>query len=287
VNVTLLLVSALAAAAAFAWRAQLVRRRTIARLDGTTEHVFVAADDERAAGRRIADFPPRHRVAVAIVTLVAAIVLDFVIALPIQIAIAAAAVIAVLAHIVETAIAERRMQQIEMQLTEAIDLMVGSLRAGGALLASFETALREARPPLKPYLNEVVVRVRLGDDPKDAIDTLRRQIPLDGVRLFATSMAVNWEAGGSLATTLASVGRTIRDRIDLSRRIRTQGVEAHASVVVVMLVAYVLAFLMWRTNPERMEAFVKSAAGTDLVALVIGFQAAGLIWMTRLSRGDL
>jgi hypothetical protein len=36
-----------------------------------------------------------------------------------------------------------------------------------------------------------------------------------------------------------------------------------------------------------MEAFVKSAAGTDLVALVIGFQAAGLIWMTRLSRGDL
>jgi tight adherence protein B len=232
-------------------------------------------------------FPPRYRLVVAALAVVSVLLMLVWWTLPIQVAIAGAAVVAVLAQIVETAIAERRMQQVESQLTEAVDLMVASLRAGSALLASFEAALREARPPLKPYLQEVVGRVRLGDDPREAIDALTRQVPLDGVRLFATSLAVNWEAGGSLATTLASVGRTVRDRIDLARRIRTQGIEANVSVGIVMFIAYLLGFLMWRTSPDRMEAFVKSEAGTDLVALVIGLQAAGLIWMSRLSRGDL
>ena len=102
--------------------------------------------------------------------------------------------------------------------------------------------------------------------------------------LFATSVAIHWEVGGSLATTLSTVGRTVRDRIELSRRVRAQGIEANASVAVVLLIAYVLGFLMWRTNPDRLEGFVKSGFGTELVAGVIALQALGLVWMSRLSR---
>jgi tight adherence protein B len=109
-------------------------------------------------------------------------------------------------------------------------------------------------------------------------------IPLETFRLFATSLAIHWEVGGSLATTLSTVGQTIRDRIELSRRVRAQGVESHASVAVVLAIAYVLAFLMWRTNPARMEAFVSTSIGTAIIAGVIGLQAFGLVWMSRLNR---
>jgi Flp pilus assembly protein TadB len=53
---------------------------------------------------------------------------------------------------------------------------------------------------------------------------------------------------------------------------------------VVLMIAYVLAFLMWRTNPDRLEAFVRTGVGTLLVAGVIALQAVGLIWMSKLSR---
>ena len=76
----------------------------------------------------------------------------------------------------------------------------------------------------------------------------------------------------------------IRDRIELSRRVRAQGVEAHASTAVVLGIAYILGFLMWRTNPDRLEAFVRSDIGTFVVAAVIVLQAIGLIWMARMSR---
>jgi tight adherence protein B len=111
-------------------------------------------------------------------------------------------------------------------------------------------------------------------------------MPFETFRLFSMALAVHWEVGGSLASTLATVGRTIRDRIELARRVRAQGVEAHVSVAAVMTIAYGLAFLMWRTNPDRVEAFVRSGVGTELVSVVVLLQAIGLVWMSRISRSD-
>ena len=173
------------------------------------------------------------------------------------------------AYLVEDRVAGQKEALIEAQLAAAIYLMVGSLRAGASLLAAFESALEEVGPPLRPYFQEVAGRIRLGDDPRSAVTDLQVNVPLETFRLFATSLAIHWEVGGSLATTLSTVGQTIRDRIELSRRVRAQGVEAHASVAVVIAIAYVLAFLMWRTNPDRITAFVGSGIGTGIVASVI------------------
>ena len=49
--------------------------------------------------------------------------------------------------------------------------------------------------------------------------------------LFAAALSVHWEVGGSLAPILATVGRTVRDRIELSRRISAMTTQARLSIV--------------------------------------------------------
>ena len=241
----------------------------------------------REPGRRtISPFPPRYRVVPPACGLLLAVMLWLVVGLRLEISVAAGILVAVLAHVGEAYLADQKQATIEAQLAEAIDLLVGSLRAGASLLSAFESALQEAERPLRPYLQEVAGRIRLGDDPRDAVSDLPVYVPLETFRLFATSLAIHWEVGGSLATTLSTVGRTVRDRIELSRRVRAQGVEAHASVAVVLILAYVLGFLMWRANPSRLEALVESGVGTELVAGVITLQAIGLVWMSKLSRAE-
>jgi tight adherence protein B len=204
--------------------------------------------------------------------------------LPIAVAAAAGLLIGVIVHLLEEHRGDQQEALIEAQLATSIYLMVGSLRAGASLLAAFESALEEVGQPLRPYFQEVAGRIKLGDDPKSCVSDLQVQVPLETFRLFATSLAIHWEVGGSLATTLSTVGQTVRDRIELSRRVRAQAVESHASVAVVLAIAYVLGFLMWRTNPDRLNAFVGSSVGTAVVAIVIGLQAVGLLWMSRLTR---
>ena len=274
----------LAAGAICLWVRQRARRLSSDRLAALIGKSAGRETHEEPPPRTIRSFPPRYRSATYAVGVVTTAALWLVVGLPIEVAAAAGILAGVLAYLVEDHIGEQKAAMIEAQLASAIYLMVGSLRAGASLLAAFESALDEVGPPLRPYFQEVAGRIRLGDDPRTAVSDLQRHVPLETFRLFATSLAIHWEVGGSLATTLSTVGQTVRDRIELSRRVRAQGVESHASVGVVLAIAYILAFLMWRTNPDRLEAFVRTGVGTTIVAGVITLQAVGLVWMSRLTR---
>jgi len=278
------IVLVLAGAAMYWWYGHHVRRLTVRRLDMLIDTVQEMASREPVARRTIRAFPPRHRFLPAGTGVALGFVLWLVVGFRLEIAAAVGILIGVLTHLIEDYVSGERIASIEAQLAAAIYLMVGSLRAGASLLAAFESALEEIGPPLRPYFQEVAGRIRLGDDPQSAVADLQQHVPVETFRLFATSLAVHWEVGGSLATTLSTVGQTVRDRIELSRRVRAQGVEAHASTAVVLGIAYILGFLMWRTNPDRLEAFVRSDIGTLVVAAVIVLQAIGLIWMARMSR---
>jgi len=281
-----LILVACAAAALYFWYGERARRLATDRLAALLGTAVAVTERDGSRAPISTTFPPRHPLIPAALGALAIVAIWLVATMPFEVSAASGLLIGVLAYLVEDFLAEQRIARIEGQLAEAIDLLVGSLRAGASLLAAFDSSLEETGPPLRSYFQEVAGRIRLGDDPRLAVGDLPRHIPLETFRLFAASLAVHWEVGGSLAATLTTVGRTIRDRIELSRRVRAQGIEAHASVGVVLVLAYVLGYLMWRANPDRLEAFVKTGVGTELVAAVIGLQAFGLVWMSRISRSS-
>ena len=268
----------------YAWQGLSLRRRTVERLATMMANAHSVDESREAPRKTIQSFPVRYRYLPPIVGIAVAAFLSFAIGLPFDVSAAAGALFGVMTHLAEEYRAEQQASVIEGQLATAIYLMVGSLRAGASLLSAFDSALEEVGAPLRPYFQEVAGRIRLGDDPRAAVSDLQVHVPLETFRLFATSLAIHWEVGGSLATTLSTVGRTVRDRIELARRVRAQSVEAHASVGVVLLITYVLGFLMWRTNPDRLNVFLASNIGTMVVAGVIAMQAVGLIWMSRLNK---
>ena len=267
----------------YAWQGYRIRRLAVERLAGMID-VDTLEQTRDEPRKTIQSFPVRYRYAAPAVGVVVALLFWLMVRLPLNISAAAGILFGVMAHLAEEYRGQQQAALIETQLSQAIYLMVGSLRAGASLLSAFESALEEVGPPLRPYFQEVAGRIRLGDDPRSAVSDLQVHVPLETFRLFATSLAIHWEVGGSLATTLSTVGRTVRDRIELTRRVRAQSVEAHASVAVVLGITYVLGFLMWRTSPDRLNAFIGSSIGQMVVAAVITMQAVGLIWMSRLNK---
>jgi tight adherence protein B len=195
-----------------------------------------------------------------------------------------AAITGLLAHEVEVYLAARKTLLIEQQLADSIDLMVASLRAGAGLMNCLEAAIREARNPLRPQLEEVLARIRYGDDPVSVYEGLMARVPLETFRLFCAAMMVHQEVGGSLAPTLATVGRIIRDRIELTRRVRSLSVQSRASTVAILFTTYFIGVVLWRTDPDRMEEFLGNTIGGALVSGAVVLQAVGIVWSSWLSR---
>jgi len=83
---------------------------------------------------------------------------------------------------------------------------------------------------------------------------------------------------------LASVGRAIRDRIELSRRIRSMTVQSRASIISVLAVTAFIGLLMWRTDPERMEVFLGTTYGSAFFSGAVILQGVGVFWCSALSR---
>jgi len=196
----------------------------------------------------------------------------------------AAVIILLLGFQVETAIAERRIMRVEAQLAETIDLTVSALNSGASIINALTYAAGEIGSPLRDYLAEALDRIRLGDQPQTVFRGLSDRIPLDNVRLFITAVTINWEAGGSLGPTLATVGQAIRDRIEVARRIRAMTAASRVSIIIVLALTYFIAFVMWQSDPNQAEAFAASPIGAWLIAIALLLQAIGIVWSNAISR---
>lgn len=178
---------------------------------------------------------------------------------------------------------QRRLQNTERQLADSIDMMVAAVKAGAGLQSAMQSTLENTPAPWRNELEEVVGRIRYGDDPVEVLTDLSDRVPLETVRLFAQTLAVNWSVGGRLSQTLANVARTIRDRLELTRRMHAMTTQARLSVISIIAVTYFIAALMWRNDPDRMGGFLTSMVGQGLVATAMVLQAVGIVWIARLS----
>ncbi|QDV45846.1 Bacterial type II secretion system protein F domain protein [Stieleria neptunia] len=203
---------------------------------------------------------------------------------PPQYVLAIGAVVSLLLNQFESFLHTRHIAKLERQLADAIDIMVGAVSAGAALGPAMDAATLETDRPLKPYLQEIAGRIRLGDDPASVFRSLADRVPLETFLLFSSSLAVHFEVGGRLAPTLATVGRTIRDRIEITRRIQSNIAQSQFSTFAILGLIYLIAVIVWRNGPEPMREFVTSTVGSWFIAGSIIMQAVGIAWMNLISK---
>ena len=203
---------------------------------------------------------------------------------PIQYILAIAAVTSLLLSQIESLLHTRHIARLERQLADAIDVMVGAVGAGAAIGPAIDAAIIETGRPLKPYLQELSGRIRLGDEPASVFRSLADRVSLETFLLFSSSLAVHYEVGGRLAPTLATVGRTIRDRIEVTRRIQSNIAQSQFSTYAILGLIYLIAVIVWRNGPEPMREFVTSTVGSWFIAGSIILQAVGIAWMNFISK---
>jgi len=264
------------------WRAAVAVHRARQRLQVEEGPVRAAALEPRTLARRT--FPPRFAWLAWICGLGLGGTLLVASPLSLKFCVTFGLLLGVAAAQAEAFWADHMRSRVERQLVDALDLVIASLGAGSSVMAALENATREAQPPLRPYFEEIVGRVRYGDDPKQVFLQLAQQIPQETFLLFAATLAVHWEVGGSLGPTLANLGRVIRDRIEIARRIQANSVQSQASVAAVLFLTYFLALTTWRNNPEGMASFLGSEIGQWLIIGTLLLQAFGIVWMESLSR---
>jgi len=204
--------------------------------------------------------------------------------LPLPIALALSLDGAILTGLVLATRDDRRDLRLEEQLAEALRLTSAGLRAGLGRVEALHRAAIQLEEPLRPLLLETVGQLRLGEDPPQTFERFAQRVPLETFRLFTMVIATQWEAGGSLQNTFASVGGFMQDRVEVARRITAQAAPTRSAILTLFAATAAIAWFSWSNDPANLERFLRSDWGAGLVATALALQGLSLFWMWRLTR---
>ena len=189
------------------------------------------------------------------------------------------------ARVLVSVMATRRADAFAEQLGDTLQLLSGTLRAGYALLQAIDAVAREADAPTSEEFRRVVVEARLGRDLSDSLHATAARMRSDDFEWVAQAIDIHRQIGGDLSEVLDNLARTIRERNQYHRMVKTLTAEGRLSGNILLALPPLLALYMSVVNPDYFDELTH---GVGLVLVVVGgvFMAFGAIWIRRLCRLD-
>lgn len=181
----------------------------------------------------------------------------------------------------------RRMAKISLLLPEALDTIVRGLQAGYALATAFELVASESAPPISTEFAKIREENKLGVSLKDSMENLLRRCDNVDIKLFVTSVLIQWEVGGNLTEILSNLSYTIRERFKLRGHIKALTGEGRLSGLVLGLLPGVVGLLIYYLNPGYFEPLFVTPLGKSLLASAVGLVLIGGLMIKKIVTIDI
>ena len=177
----------------------------------------------------------------------------------------------------------RRDRQVERALPDVLDAVARSLRSGSSLRQAVEETATAAEGPIADDLARVARALRDGDPLIGALERWGHDHPLPSVRLAIAALALGAETGGASAQAVDGVAATLRTNLAITGEVRALSSQARLSALVIVLAPIAFSFLAATTDGTTASFLLGTPFGLVCLALGLGLDAAGWLWMRRIT----
>lgn len=179
---------------------------------------------------------------------------------------------------------EKRLQLLDAQLPDAVELIARALRAGHPLAPALQMVAEEMPDPIGSEFGIAFDEINYGVPLNEAMMNLAGRVPAEDLRFFAVAVVLQRETGGNLAEILDNIGKLIRERFKLLGTIRVLSAEGKLSAWILSILPFATALLINLVNPGFMNVLWSDSAGFKLVLGALVMMALGIFWLTRIVR---
>jgi tight adherence protein B len=179
--------------------------------------------------------------------------------------------------------ARRRIELIEEQLPDALDLMVRSLRVGHPITSAIGIVAREMPDPIGTEFGLLADEATYGIGINEALDKMTARIPVSDLRFLAIALNIQATSGGNLAEVLEGLSAVIRSRFKLFRKVRAITAEARWSGWFLSIFPVAALLVVQLVDPEYYDRVSDHPLFMPGVILTFVFLAANIFFMRILS----
>jgi len=177
---------------------------------------------------------------------------------------------------------KKRQDKFEFLFPDALDMMSNALKSG----ANFEQVLyivaNDASAPINQEFALVLSEHKINIPIQQALLNLNNRIKLDDVKLLVSSINTVLELGLSLKAIFVSVASLIRERSKIERKIKMLTAQVRFQGLVISLVPFVFALIMYFVDPETINYFFSTDKGNITLCAIVIMQITGFLFIRKI-----
>ena len=175
-----------------------------------------------------------------------------------------------------------RLGEIQRQLPDALELIGRALRAGHALFVGMKMVGSELRDPIAGEFQRGFDEISMGVSVPESLSHMADRVELMDVKFFVTSVNIQRETGGNLAEIIDSLGRLIRKRFELKKKVRALSADGRISAIVLISLPFGMALIFYFINPEYLMPLFTDPMGQQMLAGAAVMMILGGIVMKKM-----
>ncbi len=176
----------------------------------------------------------------------------------------------------------RRVDRINAQLPDALDLISRALRAGHAFSAALAMVGNQAQEPIASEFKFTFGEINFGISTQNALLNLARRVPITDMRYFVMAVVIQLETGGNLAELLTMLGNLIRERFKLLGKIKVMAAEGKLSAYILIGLPFFVAGALQFVNPGYLNILLTDSTGIKLVVSALVGMGLGALAIWRI-----
>lgn len=175
--------------------------------------------------------------------------------------------------------AKKRMNLLEEQLPDSIELMVRSLRVGHPFSTAIGIVAKEIPDPLGSEFGVISDEAAYGRDVSESLKAFAERMDSQDLRFLAVAVSIQQQSGGNLAEILEGLARVVRARFKLFRRVRAITAEAKWSGMFLSGFPIAALVMINVVQPDYYDEVKETTAYIPAALFVITFLIINIIYM--------
>jgi tight adherence protein B len=176
----------------------------------------------------------------------------------------------------------RRAGQFVDQMVDGLTLMSNGLKSGLSIPQSFKLIVDNMSNPISQEFELVLSQIALGTSVEEALNDLAIRIPYPDVQMFVTAVNILKDTGGNVAETFDTIGKTIRERVKIEKKIAAVTAQGVMQGTIITMVPFVMIAMLVVIDPTFVAPLFNQPLGWLILVTMLTLQIIGGLMIRRI-----
>jgi tight adherence protein B len=184
--------------------------------------------------------------------------------------------------------AEKRKDQIEDQLADAMVSLSSAIRAGLSLAQAMEILAKQCPHPICQEFQQIYGEYQMGKTLETCLIETKERLQSENFALFAAAMDASRQSGGRLNETVERIAHSVRELQRLERKIKAETAQARSSAVYMALAPpLILALYYFGMDAESTSRLFTELPGQMMLATAAVLDVVAYLWARRILNPEI